>query len=88
MNRLMESQDLLREVMTESIGIYMSKEPNPKFGDSWRDLSIWQLIQHLAHEVEEIKRSDTEDRQYHNALDSIVLAAMIAARVRLGLKKD
>ena len=86
MNRLMESQALLREVMAESIGIYMSKEPNPKFGDSWRDISIWQLIQHLAHEVEEIKRSDSPDREYHNSLDAIVLAAMIAARIRLDLK--
>lgn len=67
--------------MTESMGIYMSKEPSEK--DSWRDVSIWQLIQHLAHEVEEIKKSNTADRQYHNSLDAVVLAAMIAAKVRI-----
>lgn len=81
-NRLMESQRLLREVMSEAIGIYMAKEPSEK--DGWRDVNLWQLDQHLKHEHEEVNRSNTPDRLYHNLLDSIVLTAMLAVRVREG----
>lgn len=83
-NRKMESQDLLRQVMSEAMGIYMAKEPSN--GDSWRDnnqVTMWGLFQHLKHEIEEIDRSESKDRFYHNCLDAINLLAMLAARTRL-----
>src|ERR1044072_5532528 len=83
MNRLIESQELLRSVMSEAMGIYESKEP--KVGDSWRDFTDneWQLLQHAKHEFDEIERSIGEDdRFYHNCLDLINLITMMAARKR------
>lgn len=77
-NRIMESQDMLRQIMSEAIGIYMSKEPSKK--DSWRGLEMWNLLQHAKHEFAEIERSREPDRFYHNCLDLINLVAMLAAR--------
>lgn len=76
----MESQDMLRQIMSEAVGIYMSKEPSEK--DSWRDLEMWNLLQHAKHEFAEIERSREPDRFYHNCLDLINLVAMLAARTR------
>jgi len=81
MNRLMESQDLIRECMAESLGIYMAKEP--KIRDQWREETVWKVLMHLKHEIEEIERSKSADRQYHNALDACGQAAILAARIRL-----
>lgn len=79
-NRLMESQDLLRDTAHEAIGIYMAKEPSEK--DNWREVAYWNLLQHIRHEFEEIVKSSTPDRQYHNLLDLIGLILMLAVRVR------
>ena len=79
-NDLIKSQDLLRSIMSEAIGIYMAKEPAEK--DNWRRVSVWQLLQHAKHEFEEIERSDTKDRYYHNCLDLLCLVAMLASRGR------
>lgn len=79
-NRLMDSQDLLRGIMSEAIGLYMAKEP--KIRDQWRDLKYWEVWQHLKHEIAEIERSDTIDRQYHNLLDLVGQAAICAAWIR------
>lgn len=84
--RLMESQDRLREVMAEAMGIYMAKEPTEK--DGWRHKNLWELMAHLAHEVGEIRHSSETDRIYHNSLDAVILAAMIAVRVREEYEKD
>ena len=82
--RLTESQELLRSVMSEAMGIYMAKEP--KNGDEWREQEFWRLLSHLKHEIEEVERSGTLDRVYHNALDCIGQAAIIAAYFRLRMK--
>lgn len=84
--RMMESQDFLREVMAEALGIYMAKEPAEK--DGWREKTIFQNVQHAAHEIEEIKRSTTLDRKYHNCLDLIGQAAICAAQVRIEWQKQ
>lgn len=76
----MKSQDMLREVMAEAMGIYMAKEPAEK--DSWRQKPFWNLLQHAKHEFAEIEKSSSPDRQYHNCLDLIGLAAMLAVRCR------
>lgn len=80
-NRLMESQQLLRDTCHEAIGIYMAKEPSEK--DAWRDASFWNVVQHTRHEFEEVLRSgDSADRKYHNLCDLIGLIAMVAVKVR------
>lgn len=77
----MESQALLREIMSEAMGIYMAKEPAER--DDWRDKKVWDILQHTKHEFAEIERSRGEpDRFYHNCLDLICLGAMLAAKVR------
>lgn len=80
-NRIIESQELLRSVMAESLGIYMAKEP--KNFDQWREQDYWQILSHLKHEIEEIDRSITLDRKYHNTLDCIAQAAILASYLRL-----
>jgi hypothetical protein len=82
--RLTESQELLRSVMSESLGIYMAKEP--KNEDQWREQEYWQILDHLKHEIEEIQRSQTLDRKYHNALDCIGQASILAAHLRLRME--
>lgn len=84
-NELMESQDLLRECMAEALGIYMAKEP--KIKDQWKNQQLWEVIEHLNHEVQEIKRSKELDRIYHNALDAIGQASIIASWCRLEQKR-
>lgn len=79
-NELIISQDNLRDTIHEAIGIYMAKEPAER--DDWQRKNIWQLWQHLKHELEEIEKSGSADRIYHNLLDAIGLTAMIAYRVR------
>ena len=71
--------------MQEAMGVYIGQEPNKT--DSWRDVPYWQLWKHFKHEVEEIERSDSVDRQYHNILDAISLLAMLGARVKDGKYK-
>ena len=86
--RQVESQTLVRVAMAEAIGLYIAKEP--KHADEWRDKSVWETFMHLSHEIEEIKRSATSDRQLHNALDACAQAAILAARIKLeqGTGKD
>ena len=80
----MESQEFIRTAMSEAMGIYLEKEKSPKYADTWRDMDIYGLTSHLAHEVEEIRaHSPTLAAIYHNALDAINLSAMIAAKARL-----
>jgi hypothetical protein len=86
--RQVESQIMIREAMAEAIGLYIAKEP--KHSDEWRDKSVWEVFMHLSHEIDEIKRSGTSDRQLHNALDACAQSAILAARIKLeqGTGKD
>ena len=84
--RLTESQELLRSAMSEAMGVYMAKEP--KNGDEWREQEFWRIISHLRHEIEEIDRSVNLDRRYHNTLDCIGQAAILAAHLRLRMKNN
>jgi hypothetical protein len=79
--RQIESQWIIRESLAEALGIYIAKEPSEK--DTWRDKDIWSAFQHLKHEIEEIERSKTMDRQLHNALDACAQAAILASRIKL-----
>lgn len=83
--RQVESQIMVRECMAEAIGLYIAKEP--KHGDEWRDKDRYSVFMHLSHEIEEIKRSATDDRQLHNALDACAQAAILAAHIKLEMGK-
>lgn len=80
-DRLVDSQIRIRECMAEAVGLYIAKEPKHK--DEWRDKTVWEVFMHLSHEIDEIKRSGTTDRQLHNALDACAQAAILAARIKL-----
>ena len=80
--QLLKSQEIIRSVLNEAVGVYIAEEPKKQ--DSWRETQMWRLKQHLKHEIQEIDRSITEDRFYHNCLDAINLLAMMAAKARMG----
>ena len=79
-NQLLQSQDKLREVFGEAIGLYIAKEP--KIADKWTVDSLFKVIKHAEHEFSEILRSKTIDRQYHNVLDLIGQMAIVAVKLR------
>ena len=79
-NNLMESQNKLREVMGEAIGLYIAKEP--KIGNQFENQSFFQVVKHAEHEFKEILRSKTQDRIYHNLLDLIGQISIVAVKVR------
>lgn len=71
----------IRRMLDAAYGLYIGQEP--KHSDSWRKLSSGELYAHLKHEIEEIKRSVTRERRFHNALDACALAAILAARIEI-----
>jgi len=79
--RKADSRQRIRQALDAAFGVYIGQEP--KRGDSWRDWTYGQLYAHLRHEIEEIKRSENAERQYHNCLDVIGEAAILAAHVML-----
>lgn len=79
--RRRESRNIIRKMLDTAFGLYIGEEP--KKGDSWRDQDYGKLYSHLAHELQEIKRSKTTERQFHNCLDACVLAAILAGKVVL-----
>lgn len=71
----------VRRMLDASYGLYIGQEP--KHGDEWRDQDSGKLYAHLKHELEEIRRSKTRERRFHNALDACALAAILAARIEI-----
>jgi len=84
--RMAESRKLIEQCMHEALGLYIAKEP--KHGDEWRDKDIWKNLEHLAHEVEEIRRSKNLGRKYHNALDCCSQAAILAVQIKMTLQEN
>lgn len=78
-NRLLESQDKLRQIFNMAMGVYIGQEPKKK--DSWRDIRYYDLWRHFKHEVGEIDRSDSKCKQLHNILDAINLLCMMGAKI-------
>lgn len=81
MSRLTESRLMIEKAMSEAMGLYIAKEP--KHTDEWRDKDVWSNMKHLEHEIDEIKRSKTSDRQLHNALDACAQSAILAVSIKL-----
>ena len=50
-----ESRELLVKAFEMALGSYTEQE-SKKF-DSWRDQETWKLFNHLAHEIEEIRKN-------------------------------
>jgi hypothetical protein len=78
--RKADSRRRIQRELDVAYGLYIQQEPVK--GDSWRDMSIWDLFKHLEHELKEIDRSHTTERKYHNSLDAAVLSIVFAARLR------
>jgi len=86
-----ESREKLVKAFYMALGSYTEQEA--KKDDSWRDQSLGQLFEHMAHEVEEIrhniKRKDPNTFLVHNAMDVCSLSTIFLAHVmeRDGLDK-
>lgn len=82
-----ESRELLVKAWYMAFGSYTEQEA--KKTDSWRDQSLGQLFEHLAHEIEEIrhniKRKDPNTFLVHNCMDACSLATILLAHV---MEKD
>ena len=75
--RMVKSRQLLQKAWNVAFGSYIEQEATK--GDSWRDHTIWQQVQHLRHELDEIERSKSATAQLHNAIDAVSLSTMLLA---------
>ena len=85
-NRVIDSHKRVQQMLDKAMGLYIAKEPKHK--DEWRDKTVWQNFMHLKHEMEEIERSKSADRQLHNALDACGQAAILAASIMLKMEEE
>lgn len=75
--RMDESRLRLVNAFFFALGAYDEQESKKE--DQWRDQTWWQLVKHIAHEVEELKRSDTRMKLLHNLCDLVMLADILLA---------
>lgn len=75
--RVDESRLRLVIAFFHALGTYQEQEAKKE--DQWRDQNWWQLVNHLAHEVEELKRSDTQLKVLHNLCDLVGLSVILLA---------
>jgi len=80
-----ESRRILVNAFEMALGSYTEQEAK-KF-DSWRDQETWKLFNHLAHELEEIRKNMKEKMPntylIHNSMDICSLATMFLAHLML-----
>ena len=80
-----ESRELLVKAFYMALGSYTEQES--KKLDTWRDQSLGDLFNHLAHEIEEIrqniKRKDPNTFLVHNSMDACSLATILLAHVMM-----
>ena len=80
-----ESRELLVRAFEMALGSYTEQEAK-KF-DSWRDQETWKLFNHLAHELEEIRKNMKEKMPntylIHNSMDICSLATIFLAHMML-----
>ena len=87
--RVDESRKMLVNASYFAIGAYTEQEA--KKLDQWRDENWWQLCNHIAHEVEEIRRSINDSTKLiHNLNDLVGLSLIMLAKgmIETGLMKD
>jgi hypothetical protein len=77
--RMTESRKMLWDAFMVSYGSYTEQEA--KKTDSWRDQTVYDLIRHMDHEMQEIKRSTGTTMTLHNAMDMCSLAGLLIARL-------
>jgi len=71
---LFESRRMIRGAWRDMMEMYLKHERTKR--DSWRDMSVEDLMRLLKEEVRELE----ESREKDEALDVMLIAAMIAAR--------
>lgn len=83
--RVDKSREELVKAFFFALGSYMEQEATKE--DSWKDMNIGQLYDHLRHEVEvEIKRNlkppkDQLSYLLHNCVDAVNLSVILLAKV-------
>jgi hypothetical protein len=71
---------MLKEALAYAFGSYIEQEPKKQ--DQWRDQTWGQLYAHLKNEIAEIGRSKGPTVQLHNAIDAVMLAAMLVVKAQ------
>lgn len=82
--RVDESRVLFRAALDMAYGSYVEQEG--KKSDQWRDQSLGQIMNHLAHEIEEVRGNLKRGEigyLLHNAMDVIELGAILLAQAHL-----
>lgn len=77
--RVDESRLQLEKAFYFALGAYTEQEA--KKIDEWRDQSWGQLYNHIKHELQEIKRSDSQTKLIHNLCDLVGLSTILLAHV-------
>jgi hypothetical protein len=77
--RMHESRHMIMKAMNVALGSYIEQEATKK--DQWRDQDYWTLRNHLAHEMDEIRRSKLKTIKIHNLMDACSLSAILLAKV-------
>lgn len=80
-----ESRRILVNAFEMALGSYTEQEAK-KF-DQWRDQPTWKLFNHLAHELEEIRKNMKEKMPntylIHNGMDVCSLSTIFLAHLML-----
>ena len=76
------------EVLQEAQIEYLIKKE--QYGESWKSMEFWQLEKRLEEEFKEYQQADNQLMEYHELIDVINVACMLAERLRkeYRLKKE
>ena len=82
LTRIDESRALMMAAASFALGVYVEQEA--KKVDSWRDIDLGNLYEHLRHEILDEIRPNIKRGEMtyliHNAADAAALSLMILAR--------
>lgn len=77
--RVDDSRVRLEKAFYFALGAYTEQEA--KKWDQWRDQSWGQLYNHIKHELQEIKRSESHLKLIHNLCDLVGLSTILLAHI-------
>jgi hypothetical protein len=69
-----------KKVLKDCEEKFNSKEK--KYGDSWKNMSIQQLMDRFYEELEELEHVENRDEEYEETIDVINCALMLSARIK------
>ncbi len=84
--RIQESRMLVRNALDMAYKVYIETEG--RLGDSWRDKSWSEVLDHLKSEIREIEETVKPHERIHDCLDACALSAILAAKAILEYKEE